>query len=82
MSLKVRTIKFSDEDWQTMTRLAEATGLKSVSQLVQMSCQQMVESAGGQWVGGGSWGSPERFNIDSAEVALRGLPPMADDDTD
>lgn len=79
MGMKMRGIKFTEQDWVTMTNLAQTLGLKSTSQVVQLACQTLIEQAGGQWQGGDSWGG-DRIARERADVALLGLPPLADDD--
>jgi len=70
--MKPRTIRFSDQDWDTMTRLAKEAG-QTVSNWVHLACQRAAEDAGETWQGGSTWGDASRFQSGALEERLSGI---------
>lgn len=81
MTMNPHGIKFTDEDWQTITTLANELDM-SAGEFVNEACKQFVEKLGATWQGGAKWGDSTRWKwlAERNEVARLGLPPLVDDD--
>ena len=60
--MKPHSIKFNEQDWQTLENLAKQLGFKSVGNMVNFACELYAEDHGEKWHGGGTWGSPKGTN--------------------
>lgn len=82
MKMIPRAGKFTPDDAQTLATLADNANM-TVSEFINLAVGRIALEAGHQWQGKRrSWGDASRFSADleHADVALLGLPPLAEDD--
>lgn len=60
MTMTPHGIKFTEEDWQTITELAKKSNMSN-GEFVNEACKQFVAQFGATWTGGAKWGDSSRW---------------------